>query len=261
MSDLIEFTVEDGVARIVLNRQSAFNAFDQPLASALRDALEQLRARSDARCLVVTGAGKAFCAGGDVVGFNAAGDAAPSAIRSIVLHLHAAVNHLLALEMPVIAAINGPTAGAGMGLFMGADLAIASDKANFTMAYTAIGASPDGSSTFFLPRLVGLRRAMELTLTNRRLSAEEALDWGLVNEVVPADELDAVVAKRAAALAAGPTKAFATARRLLADSFQTAAQAQMEREIEGIAAMGATDDFREGCAAFVERRRAEFKGS
>lgn len=256
----VQFHCSGPVARIVLDRPAAYNAIDAALALELRRVVERVRSDPALRCLVITGAGKAFCAGGDVNGFEAAGDDAPGLVRDTVIHLHAAVRQLQALELPVLAAVNGPTAGAGMGLMMAADLAIASDAAHFTMAYTAIAASPDGSSTWFLPRIVGLRRALELTYTNRRLTAAEALDWGLVNEVVAAADFEQAVEARVGHFANGPTRAFATARRLLQGSFHASLAEQLEREGDGIATMAGTDDFREGCAAFLARRAPRFEG-
>lgn len=147
-----------------------------------------------------------------------------------------------------------------MGLFLAADLAIAAESATFVMAYTGIGVCPDGGSTFFVPRLVGQRRALELMLTNRRLSAREALDWGLVNQVVPDADLVAAVRAQAERLAHGPTLAFAQARALLRQSFSNTAEAQLEQEARSLAAMGATADFREGVTAFVEKRSPSFSG-
>ena len=150
--------------------------------------------------------------------------------------------------------------GAGMALVRGADLVLASENARFTMAYTAAGLSPDGSSTFYLPRLVGLRRALELTLTNRRLSAQEALDWGIVNRILPAETLQEKALALARQLAAGPALAYAAAKRLLQRSFDQSLETQLEDEAQAIAAASATADAREGIRAFLEKRPPQFRG-
>ena len=147
-----------------------------------------------------------------------------------------------------------------MALVLSADLVLASENARFTMAYTAAGLSPDGSSTFYLPRLVGLRRALELTLTNRRLSAQEALDWGIVNRILPAEELQEKALALARQLAAGPALAYAAAKRLLQRSFDQSLETQLEDEAQAIAAASATADAREGIRAFLEKRPPQFRG-
>ncbi len=142
-----------------------------------------------------------------------------------------------------------------------ADIAIAAESAVFTMAYTGIGATPDGSSTYFLPRIIGTRRAMELALTNRQLSAQEALDWGMINAVVPDAELVGELDKLARRLSRGPTRAFGKTRRLIRESLHTSLATQLENEAECIISMGATEDFREGVTAFIEKRKPAFKGT
>ena len=182
-------------------------------------------------------------------------------MAAVIEGLHGAVQRLLEAPFPTVAAINGVVAGAGMGVAMATDLAVAVDDAVFTMAYTGIGVSPDGSSTFFLPRLVGSRRAMELILTNRRVSAQEALDLGLVNRVVSSDRFEDEVATVSKALAAGPTLAYVRSRELIMGSFGSDPVEQMAAEAEGIFAAGTTHDFAEGITAFIEKRRATFTGT
>jgi 2-(1,2-epoxy-1,2-dihydrophenyl)acetyl-CoA isomerase len=248
------------VARIVLSRPTALNAVSLKLALELRESLRRVEMDSSVRALILTGEGKAFCAGGDVAAFHAALPAPEQLIKDIVLPLHDAVAILTHMDKPVIAAVNGVAAGAGIGLLLAADLAFAAQSAKFSLAYAGIGASPDGGTTFYLPRLLGLRRAMELVLDNRVLDAGEALALGIVNAVVPDDALQADVVERAARIAAGPTRAYGTAKRLIHASFDSAFESQLMREGRGIAAMASTEDFAEGVTAFVQKRRPTFKG-
>jgi 2-(1,2-epoxy-1,2-dihydrophenyl)acetyl-CoA isomerase len=165
------------------------------------------------------------------------------------------------MRAPLVIAVNGTAAGAGMSLAITGDLVLAADSAKFTMAYTAAGLSPDGSSSYFLPRLVGLRRAQELLFTNRRLSAAEALDWGLVTQVVTDGELAETAQTLATRLAAGPTSAYGMVKSLLIDTYDTSLEGQMELEGRGIADMAAGPDGLEGIAAFVNKRTPAFTGA
>jgi 2-(1,2-epoxy-1,2-dihydrophenyl)acetyl-CoA isomerase len=165
------------------------------------------------------------------------------------------------MDAPVIAAVNGSAGGAGVSLCLFADLVLAADSAKFTLAYTRAGLSPDGGSTYFLPRIVGVRRALELALTNRVLTAKEALDWGIVTRVVPDGELLTEAHMLAQQLAGGATRAYGAAKRLLHHSFAESLETQMELEAQAIAAQARTRDAREGIAAFIAKRKASFSGS
>ena len=248
------------VATITLNRPAQFNALNLTMAHELCRATISADEDSGVRCVVLTGNGKAFFAGGDLSTFEAAGDARGALIKEMTTYFHAAISRLSRMDAPVIAKINGVAAGAGFSTMLACDLAIAVASAKFTMAYTRAGLTPDGSSTWFLPRTVGLRRAQELTLTNRTLTADEALDWGLLTRVVPDDALDAEVASLAASLASGPTKALGGAKRLLRESADQGLESQMELETRAIAAASLTADGREGVAAFLGKRAAVFEG-
>ncbi len=256
----IRYERDGSVVRLTLNRPEAYNALSSQMIEDLFAVISEIEAETDVRAVLLTGAGRAFCAGGDVREFHEHIATVPKLLKRMTTPLHAAISRMMRMEKPVVAAVNGVAAGAGMALVMAADLAVAAASARFTMAYTGIGATPDGSSTFFLPRLVGLRRAMELVLENRTLSAEEALAWGLLNRVVPDAEVVAEAEALARRLAAGPTRAFGGAKRLLHLSFQNSPETHMEEETQSIAAMGATADFREGVAAFVAKRPAAFEG-
>jgi len=261
MSDeILTIEARANVAWITLNRPKAGNALDIDLAEALEAAARKCDEDPDIRAVVLTGTGSMFCAGGDLRSFAAAGSDVGPLLKRLTDALHAAIARFARMQAPVIAAVNGAAAGAGMSLACAADLAIAAESARFTMAYTAAGLSPDGSSTYFLPRLIGARRTKELMLTNRRLSADEALAWGLVSQVVPDAELSDTVGKVATTLAAGPTQAFGTVKKLLMMSPLQDLEPQLAAEAAGIIDMAGTDDGQEGIAAFLAKRRPSFQG-
>jgi 2-(1,2-epoxy-1,2-dihydrophenyl)acetyl-CoA isomerase len=214
------------------------------------------------RAAVLTGAGdQAFCAGGDVADFAGNQDKIDLLLKDMTTYFHAAVSRFAWMRAPLIAAVNGVAAGAGLSTVAFCDLAIAADTAKFTSAYTRIGLTPDGSSTYFLSRLLGTRRAMELYLTNRTLTAQEALDWGLINRVVPAADLMAEAEKLAIHLAKGPTMAFGGVKKLMQMAPNDSLESQMERETRMIVDLATTADGREGVRAFVEKRKPNFIGN
>ncbi len=253
-------STDGGVATVRLNDPGSMNALSASMAAELDTVVAELSADDHVRCLVITGTGRGFCAGGDVQSFYDNRDNPDAVMRAILEGLHGAVERLLDAPFPTIAAINGVVAGAGMGVAMATDLAVAVDTAVFTMAYTGIGVSPDGSSTYFLPRLVGTRRAMEMILTNNRIGASRALELGLVNSVVSPDEFDEAVRRLAGSLAEGPTVAYVRARRLIRSSLASDPVAQMAAEADSIMAAATTWDFREGVSAFIEKRAPKFEG-
>ncbi len=255
----LRFELADHVARLTLDRPEA-NALDLDLARALMQAAIRCDHDPDVRAVLLTGTGRFFCAGGDLRAMSAYGALLPSGLKEMTVHLHAAVSHFVRMRAPLVIAVNGAAAGAGMSLAAAGDLVLAAESATFTMAYTAAGLVPDGASSWLLPRLIGLRRTQELMLTNRRLTAPEAHDWGLVTRVVADDRLADEAAALAATIARGPTAAFAGVKRLLCDSFTGGLETRMEAEGRGIAEVAATADGREGIAAFLERRRPTFRG-
>lgn len=259
--ETILFDVEDHVARITLNRPDAANSINLTLARELMHVAIRCDEDPGIRAVLLTGAGsKMFSAGGDLKGFASVGDKISSVLKEITIYLHAASSRFARMDAPLVTAVNGVAAGAGMSLAVSGDMILAAASAQFTMAYTAAGLSPDGSATYFVPRLIGLRRTQELLLTNRRLSADEAMDWGLVNKVVPDTDLMNQAETLARSLAGGPTLAFGSVKKLLNESFSGTLETQMELEARAIAQMATTTDGREGIAAFVEKRRPNFIG-
>jgi 2-(1,2-epoxy-1,2-dihydrophenyl)acetyl-CoA isomerase len=257
----LRYEVHDGVATITLAREKAANALNLPLCEELADAALAAQEDASVRAVVLAAQGRIFCAGGDLSAFADAADEAPKLLKTMTLHLHAAISRLARMDAPVIAAVNGTAAGAGMSLVCAADLAVAGESAKFTMAYTRAGLSPDGSATYFLPRLIGRRLTLELMLTNRLLSATEARDWGLLNQVVADDQVDATAAELASKLARGPTGAFGIVKQLVLASSDNSLETQMELEGTAIARSSATRDGREGIRAFLAKRAPEFVGS
>jgi 2-(1,2-epoxy-1,2-dihydrophenyl)acetyl-CoA isomerase len=255
------YEVRDGVAHITLNREKAANALNLATCQELEAAALAAQEDTAVRAVVLGARGKMFCAGGDLPAMAEAGDEAPALLKRMTIHLHAALSILSRMDAPVIAAVGGAAAGAGFSLVCATDLAVAGESAKFTMAYTAAGLSPDGSSTYTLPRLIGRRRAAELMLLNRRLTAAEALDWGIVNQVVPDAEVDATAGKLAVQLAQGPTLAFGKVKELLLTSSSESFETQMELESRGIADSGRTADGREGVTAFLAKRAPKFSGA
>lgn len=241
------------VAWLTLNRPDDANSIDAALAEALLDAANRIAADDSARAVVITGAGRMFCAGGDIKAFLAGGDPA-AAIDAITTPLHAALRCLASLDKPLLTLVNGPAAGAGLGLAMAGDLVIAARSAHFTSAYTAIGLTPDCGTSWFLPRLIGLRRATELVLTNRRLGAEEAERLGLVSSVVDDSALAAEGASIAERLSQGAVGALGRSRRLLAEALTRDLTEQLEIEARTIAESAAGAEGRSGITAFLERQ-------
>jgi len=258
--ETLSYEVKDNVAVITLNRPDAANALNLPMAKELCEVAVQAEHDPNVRAVLLTATGKMFCAGGDLKHFAEAGDDMAARLTHTATNLHTAVSHFNRMDAPVIVAVNGTAAGAGFSLAICGDYVFASENAKFTMAYTAAGLSPDGSSTFFLAQLVGMRKAKELALTNRLLTAEEAFNWGLVNKVVPIEELQEESLAMAQKLAQGPTKSFGVTKRLILDACTESLESQMEAEGRGIAGCSQSADGQEGVAAFLEKRKPNFKG-
>lgn len=257
----VRFEVSGGVAKLTLNRPDAANAMNLDLLRELAEALLVCEESAEVRSVILTGSGRFFCAGGDLAAFADDLERLPFFLKQLTFHLHAAVSRITRMRQPVVAAVNGPAAGAGMALAAACDHVLASDAAGFTMAYTAAGLSPDGASSWVLPRRIGPGRTRELMLTNRRLSASEALDWGLANEIVPAPGLATRAQDVAGQFATGPTAAFGEVKLLLASAATNPIETQMELEARAIAASARTGDAREGIEAFVQKRKPRFTGN
>jgi 2-(1,2-epoxy-1,2-dihydrophenyl)acetyl-CoA isomerase len=251
----VEVGRDGAVQTITLNRPEKLNAFTLGVHEGLQAALEDARDPA-VRAVVVTGAGRGFSAGQDLTAFGEAGDVA--AMLRATYHVN--VRAIRSLEKPVIAAVNGVCAGAGLSLACACDIRLASDAAFFVPGFIGIGLIPDSGGTYFIQRLLGTSRAFEWMTSNRRLTAAEAHAWGLVSEVVEADSFAARVAEHAAELAAAPTRAIAMTKRLYDEAATSTLEEQLEREAEAQAQAAQTDDFREGVAAFGEKRAPRFQG-
>ncbi|RAR53344.1 enoyl-CoA hydratase [Paraburkholderia unamae] len=263
MAKLIETEIQQGVATLTFNRPNALNALNTPMAVELAEQLERATQRADVHVIVVTGAGRAFMAGGDVHAMRETLDERPSERRrqigKLVRHAQLCVQTIVASRKPVMACVNGVAAGFGLSLTAACDVVIAADHATFASAYSRIGASPDGGATFTLPQAVGPRRAAQWLYFGEQYSASEALQMGLVNWVVPASELAAASQARAAQLLALSSNAFAQTKALLSGAAQRSLDAQLVAEQRGFLACAEHDEFREGVDAFVNRRSPVFR--
>lgn len=260
MSDTVLLEIDNGLATVTLNRPSVGNALNNEMSTRLREIMIQISADRSVRAVLLKGNGKVWFGGGDLSEFADKGDGSFAHLANMTVDFHAAISRMNKFDPPVIAAVTGAAGGAGMSLVAACDMVVCGEGTKFTMGYTKAGLTPDGSSTFFLARVVGLRRAMDLVLTNRLLSAEEAEAWGLVNRVVPDDEVVAEAEKLARKLADGPTRSFGASKRLLYEGMNRSVEAAMEHESLAIAQISLTPDAKEGMAAFLGKRRPEFTG-
>jgi 2-(1,2-epoxy-1,2-dihydrophenyl)acetyl-CoA isomerase len=259
MTDNLLFDVADGVATITINRPDAANALDVPTLEELLPIAVRCD-EDDVRAVILTGAGdRFFSAGGDLKSFSADPNIGALLKRGTTI-FHGAIAKFMRMRAPLVVAVNGQAAGGGMSLSLIGDIVLCADHARFVMAYTAAGLCMDGSSSYFLPRVVGMRRAMELSLTNRPIEAPEAAELGLVTRVVPQAQLMDEARALARRFADGPTGAYGWIKRLLADSYSNTLETQMELETRGISACAAAPDGREGVAAFVDKRKPAFRG-
>jgi 2-(1,2-epoxy-1,2-dihydrophenyl)acetyl-CoA isomerase len=260
MNNTLLVDIRDHIATLTFNRPQVRNAMDYDLMIALKANTEAILDDDNVRAVIVRGARGAFMAGGDISQFHESIDSLPALITKEAREFHYSILALRRMAKPVLAVVEGPCAGAGISMMAACDLAIASEDAMFTLAYSNLGASPDGGSSYFLPRILGTRKALELAFLPDRFDAATALNLGLVNWVVPKGELEARVATVAKRLANGPTVAFAKTKALMNQSLDMSIEAQLEAEVQAFADCARTDDIREGVMAFVEKRKPSFTG-
>lgn len=262
VSDVIHSEIDAGIRTITMNRPDSLNALNQELSDALTEALDQAAADPQVRCVVITGAGRAFSSGADLADVQPTIEAGERFRPSEILRgrYHPFITRIVEMEKPVIAAVNGVAAGAGASLAYACDLRIASDKAKFFMAFIKIGLIPDAGSNYFLPRLVGYQKALELAMTGDIIDAQTALQIGLVNKVVPADELAAATRAFAEPLASGPTRAYALTKKSMRFGATQTLEATLDYEADLQDQAASTRDAIEGVTAFIQKRPAVYEG-
>ena len=265
MADL-DVTIKDNIATLTMNRPEARNALSMEMRSMMRDVLHEVEYDESVRCVVLEGKGDHFMAGGDVKNMHEyLNTHKESEIQSYFINrihdLHPIMFSTRRMPKPVVAKVRGAAAGAGVSLAAACDLIISADTAFYTLAYCHIGTTPDGSSSFHLPRAIGIKRTLEMTLLGDRYTSQQMADMGLVNFVVPEAELDAECDKLAERLANGPTHVYGQGKRLMYRSLENEFESQLQLEAECFADCAKRNDYREGVAAFVEKRKAKFTGT
>ena len=261
--ETVNLLLADGVATVELNRPAALNAWNTQLGLDLLTALRRVAEDDAVRAVLITGAGRAFSSGADLKdlsGGETTPDGRPDVYKTLTERYHPIMHAIREMGKPVIAAVNGPAVGIGCSLALCCDLIVAAESAYFLLAFVNIGLVPDGGSSLFVPSRVGMARASELSLLGERLGAEQALEWGLINRVVPDDRLREEVATLAARLAAGPTRSYAGTKRQLNNWLYSRMAEQLELEARIQREMADSDDFLEGAMAFAEKRPARFEG-
>jgi 2-(1,2-epoxy-1,2-dihydrophenyl)acetyl-CoA isomerase len=262
--ETVNVRVQDGAATIELNRPQALNAWNAQLGADLLAALRAAAEDDDVRAVLLTGAGRAFSSGADlkdVSGGDVTAEGHPDVYKTLTERYHPIMHAIREIPKPVIAAVNGPAVGIGCSLALCCDLILAGESAYFLLAFVNIGLVPDGGSSLFLPTRIGMARATELSMLGERLSAAQALDWGLINGVVADDRLLEEAGGLAARLAAGPTRSYAGTKRQLNNWLYSRMDEQLELEARIQQEMAGSPDFIEGAIAFVEKRPARFSGS
>ncbi len=259
--ETIEFEITDGVAVLTLNRPDRMNSFNTEMHAEVRDAIKQAKKSEEVRCLLITGNGRGFCAGQDLSDRNVDPNAEmPNLGESIEKNYNPLIRSLQALEMPVICAVNGVAAGAGANIAFACDIVLAARSASFIQAFCKIGLVPDSGGTWTLPRLVGHARAMALSMLGDKISAEQAMAWGMIWKCVDDESLKDEALAMAKQLATQPTKGLALIKRAIQSSWDNSfdEQLDLERDLQTLA--GRTEDYREGVSAFMNKRQPSFKG-
>ncbi|NYH93731.1 2-(1,2-epoxy-1,2-dihydrophenyl)acetyl-CoA isomerase [Novosphingobium marinum] len=256
--DPILFEKSDGIATLTLNRPKAGNGINMAMARAYMDLAIRCDHDDEIRCVVLTGAGKLFCGGGDIAAFAEAGEGVSAYLSELAGTLHMGVTRFMRMAKPLVTLVNGPAAGAGLGMAIGGDIVLAGRSASFLAAYGGVGLTPDGGMSWLLPRLVGMRRAQEMIIANRKVGAKEAEEIGLVSRVIDDEDLMEEGMRQARLLASSATSAIGGARALLLASYENSLEGQLEREVRSIAAAGGTAECREGVGAFLEKRKPDF---
>lgn len=254
------YAVENSVATIRFTKPEAANAVGPDFARDLRAVVIEIEFDPAVKAVAVTAEGKVFCAGGDLKLFHAAGEALPSLAADMLIDFHGAIYKMNTIPKPFVAGVRGAAGGAGLSLMSAFDLVVSAESAKYTMAYTRAGVTPDGTSSYFLARHIGLRRALDLTLTNRVLSAAEAEQWGLVNRVVPDDDVDGAALELATQLASGASHALGMAKRVIYHGYEHGLAEAGEFEGRVITEAMGGHDAKEGIAAFIEKRPPSFRG-
>jgi 2-(1,2-epoxy-1,2-dihydrophenyl)acetyl-CoA isomerase len=249
---------ENGVGYITLNRPDKYNSYNREMALTLQRYLDDCEADNDVRCLYITGAGKGFCSGQDLA--EATSPSPEDFEKMVTEHYNATILRLRAIEKPVVAAVNGVAAGAGANIALACDIVVAAESASFIQAFSKIGLIPDSGGTWFLPRLVGLQRALALAITGDKVTAAEAVTMGMIYKCLPDDVFEAESKKLAIGIAQMPTKGIGLTKILMNQSFSNDLKQQLELEKEHQVMAGGTADFREGVMAFLEKRKPVFKG-
>jgi 2-(1,2-epoxy-1,2-dihydrophenyl)acetyl-CoA isomerase len=264
MTDHLLIEKNGGIATLTMNRPEARNALSIEMRTTLYEAMIDIETDDDIRCVVIKGAGEHFMAGGDVKSFRDFVGKEPDERRKIFeKRIHTLTPTMIAMrrmKKPIIASVRGAAAGFGLSLAMACDMVIASDSSFYTLAYINIGATPDGSGSYSLPRIVGLKKAMEIAMLGDRFGADEAKQLGLINFVTPDADLDAETDKLAARLASGPTVAIGRTKELMHASMVNDLEKQLSMEAEGFSNCAATEDWAEAITAFSEKRKPVFKG-
>lgn len=250
---------DGSIISITIDSTTKFNSLNDTMGDELLELAAFLNADDDVRCAVMTGSDGVFCAGADVESFHEDGHRSDSVRRGASI-LHDAIVQFHQANVPLITGVNGVATGAGLGIALLGDLVLISDEARFEYGYPRLGLPGDGGATFHLPRLVGLRKAKDIVLLDRPITADEAVEWGLATESVPDDEFAERLDELTRELASGPTQAYGAAKRLLTRSFDRSLEEQLAAETDAIARGADTDDHAEGVAAFVEKREPEFEG-